>query len=892
MAAFPSFRRLLRVRLSPARQAELDVADELRLHLDLRTEELMAEGMAEEEARREAQRAFGDPERARRELIAPARRRMRRMHAGEWLGDVARDVRHGARSLLRAPAFAAVAVLTLALGIGATTAMFSIVDAVLLEALPFAEPDELAMIFEARDDDPDARNVVNPGNFNDWRARARSFESMAAIYTFPVTLLTGGEPREVVVQLADPAFFGTLGVRPLLGRVFTAEEAAVAPGAGQVVVVSERFWREQMGSSPNAPGQMLELVGSRVEVIGVMPAELDVIAPDAAFWSPSDYSWGNRQDMGRFITVIGRLADGVTLDAAQREMQAIAADLRREAPDFNARWTTNVVALTEHLSGDVRVMMLVVLGAVAVLLLIACVNVANLLLARAATRRTEIAVRASLGAGRGRIARALMLESMVLALCGGAVGVALAYGATRALVASVPDSLRIARLASVSVDASVLLFALAASLLTGLLFGIAPVVEAFRTNLAGMLREGGRGSGGARRARRTRATLVVAQVAMSLVLLTGAGLLLRSLLELQRTDLGFNPQQVVTGRVTMRGERYSDGAARVAFFDQAIASIAALPAVQSAGMIWWLPLSGGASATNYYLPDRPRPVAGQEPITQVQAVQGDVFRALGIPLLQGRAFDARDQAGGARVVIVNRAFAESVWPGESPLGRRVVLPWGEDLDMEVVGVAGDIRHRGVDQPGEPTMFLPHAQFTQFASANLIVRTADAAPGAQREIVERVHDIDPTLAVADVMPMGDVFADAVARPRLTSVLVAVFALLALVLAAVGIYGVVSYTVAQRAREMGVRRALGARTADVAGMVLRDALRLGGAGIGIGVLVALVATRVLESLLYGVRPDDPIVLLGTAALLLGVTVVAALVPAWRAARVSPTEAIRYE
>jgi putative ABC transport system permease protein len=586
------------------------------------------------------------------------------------------------------------------------------------------------------------------------------------------------------------------------------------------------------------------------------------------------------------------MADGVTLAAAESELTSIGAALRDEYPEFNGRWSANVVPLTEHLSGDIRVALLIVLAAVGVLLLIACVNVANLLLARAATRRTEIAVRASLGAGRARIARGLMIESLVLAVFGGVLGIGVALVATRALVASVPASLQIPRLADVSVDASVFAFAASATLLTGLLFGSAPIAEAFRTNLAGSLREGARGTAGGRRAQRTRATLVITEVALSLVLLTGAGLLLRSLVELQRTDLGFTADEVVTGRVTLRGERYATGAARVVFFDQALSSVATIPTVASAGLIWWLPLSGGVSATGYFLPEQPRPASSDMPGTQVQAVQGDIFAALDIPLLAGRTFDARDVADGALVAVVNRAFVQQSWPDGNAIGRRFVMPWGEDLDMEVVGVVGDTRHRGVEQEAEPTVYMPHAQFPQFQSANLIVRTTGAVGPVQRELVERIHQLDPALAVADVMPLRAVVADAVARPRLTSQLVGVFAALALLLAAIGIYGVVSYSVALRARELGVRRALGAQTGDVARMVLGDALRLGGAGIVIGLAIALLSTRVLQSLLYGVQPSDPVVFAVTAAVLMLVTLMAALVPTVRASRVSPTEAIRCE
>jgi predicted permease len=417
------------------------------------------------------------------------------------------------------------------------------------------------------------------------------------------------------------------------------------------------------------------------------------------------------------------------------------------------------------------------------------------------------------------------------------------------------------------------------------------VLQAFRTDLVSGLREGARGAGGGRSTRRTRAALVIAEVALSLVLLTGAGLLLRSFVALQRTDLGFDTEQVLTARVTLRGERYDEEAARVAFFGEAIDRIGAEPGVEAAGLIWWLPLSGGISATGYYLPEEPLLNSSDRPVTQVQAVQGNLFRALGIPLLRGRAFDGRDRAGGARVAIVNAALAAQAWPDQDALGRRIVMPWGEDLVMEVVGVVGDTRHTAVGQPAEPTIYLPHEQFPEFASANLIVRTNGSLPAMLAMLADRVHDIDPMLAVADAMPMRAVVSDAVARPRLTSLLVGLFAALALVLAAVGIYGVVAYTVALRQRELGVRRALGAQTGDVARMVVLDALRLGGAGTALGVAAALATTRVLESLLYGVQPGDPVVLAATAVTLLAVTLLAALVPALRAARVSPTEAIRY-
>ena len=892
----PAFRRILRLPLSPASQAARDVEDELALHIELRTEELMREGMTPDDARREALRAFGDPERARRELLAPERRRVRRARLGEWIGDLARDVRYAARGLGRNPAFTAVAVVTLALGIGANTALYSVIDAVLLEPLPVRDPERLAMIWEANADrGRDDRNVVNPGNFMDWRQRSRTFASMAGFWDTPGTVIGADGPREIAMRATHPDLFHVLGVPPLLGRPFTAADGAAPAGqivVPTVVIISHDFWRDHFAGDSQVVGRRLDLAGRTVEVIGVMGPQVDFLSPEVALWVPTDFAWANRTDMGRFIRVVGRLAPGATLTAAAEEMEAIAAELRRADPDFNLGWHSNVVPLDEQVKGDVRPALLVLLGAVGVLLLVACVNVANLLMVRAASRRTEIAVRASLGAGRARIVRGLLIESLLLSVIGGALGAALAYLATRALATSVPDALRVPRLEQATVDIGVLAVAAVAAVITGVLFGLAPVLEAFRSDLVSSLREGGRGTSAGRPARRLRSAMVVGEIALSLVLLTAAGLLLRSFIELQRTDLGIRPEHVLTGRITLRGGRYPGPEARVAFFDRAIESIAALPAVEAVGAVTWLPLGGSLSATSYYPADRPRPEPDQMPGTQVQAVQGDFFGAMGIPVVRGRTLDRRDAAGAPEVAVVNRAFAERTWPGQDPLGKRFILPWGHDRNLEVVGVVGDIRHKGVETAPEPGVFLPHAQFSSFATASIVVRSVEENPALGRQITDRIREIDPNVAVADVEPMSDVVRDAIARPRLTSVLVAGFAGLALLLAAVGIYGVVSYTVSLRAREMGVRRALGAQVGDVARLVLGDALRLGAIGVAIGLGAAVFATSVLERLLYGVRPTDPLTFAGTAALLLVVTAIAALAPAVRAARVSPTEAIRAE
>lgn len=885
-------RGLLRIPLPARQQAAADLREEFELHLALRAEELEAEGLSPEEARAEALRLFGDPERVRRDLLRAATRHVREQRGREAVWNMVRDIRFAARSLLRSPAFTAVAVATLAVGIGANTAIYSVVDAVLLEPLPVPQPERLAMIFEAHGErGPEDRNVVNPANFVDWRARSETFQSMAAVFTMAVTVLRTGEAREVPAQLVHTDFFRVMGVPPHLGRTFAEEEGAGEPESPQGVVLSHGFWREYFGGDPAVVGQSLELVGGRAEVIGVMGPELEFFAPNVAFWMPTDFAWASRS--GRFARVVGRLAPGASMEAAESEMVSIMAALATEYPESNTRWSANVVPLDEYVKGDVRPALLVLLGAVGVLLLVTVVNVANLLLVRAASRRTEVAVRASLGAGRVRIVRELLTESLLLSAVGAALGVALAFAVTRVLVTALPAALDVPRLGDATVDAGVLVFAAALAGVTGAVFGLAPALDAFRSDLIGQLREGGRGGGGGQRARRLRSAIVVSEVALSLVLLIGAGLLLRSFLELQRTDLGLEPGNVVTGRVTMQGERYAEDEARITFLRRSIESVGALPEVRAAGAIAWLPLAGGWSGDGFYLPEDPPPTSSSDTRpTEVQAVAGDVFTALGMRLVRGRRFTEADAAGGRDVVIVNEALAEATWPGEDPIGKRMILTWGELIPREVVGVVGDIRQRGVEQEGRPASYLPYAQFPEFGGMTLIVRTTPGSEGVGRQVVRRIQEIDPQMAVADLKDLGEVVSEAIARPRLTSFVVAAFAALALLLAALGIYGVMAYAVSLRRQELGLRQALGARAADVARLVLRDALLLAAIGVAIGAGLAAAGARVLSSQLYQVSARDPAVFLGMPALLVAIALAAAAIPALRAARVRPTLAIRDE
>ncbi|MBW3554451.1 MAG: ABC transporter permease [Gemmatimonadetes bacterium] len=891
MSTAGKLRRLLRIPLPPRQQASADLVEEFELHLEMRAAELEAEGLSPEAARQEALRLFGDPERVRREMLRTATRHVREQRGREAVWNMVRDIRYATRSLLRSPAFTAVAVATLALGIGANTAIFSVVDAVLLERLPVPEPDRLAMIYEANEArGVTERNPGNPANFRDWRDRSEAFQWMAAIFTMPTTVLSGGEAQQVPMQLAHPDLFSALGVAPRLGRTFSPEEGVGEAGAAPVVVISHDFWRDHFGGDPDVLGKRLELLGSRPEVIGVMGPELEFFAPDLAFWMPTDYEWASRR--GRFTRVVARLAPGYSMEAAQSEMERIMAGLREEHPDNNAEWTANVVPLDEVVKGDVRPALLVLLGAVGVLLLVTCVNMANLLLVRAASRRTEVAVRASLGAGRGRIIRGLLTESLLLSAVGGAVGVALAFVVTRVLVVALPTSLNVPRLDQATVDPGVLGFAALITLVTGALFGLAPALDAFRTDLIGQLREGGRGGGGGHRARRVRSAIVVGEVALSLMLLIGAGLLLRSFVELRRTDLGIEAQDVITGQVTMQGERYSAGQGRIAFMDQAIESIVTLPEVRAAGAISWLPLSGLWSGDSYYLPG-PRPAQADMLPTEVQAVEGDIFQALGVPLLRGRRFTEADAPGAPEVVIINQALADQSWPGEDPIGKRIILTWGEDTELEVVGMVANVRQRGVAEQGHPGLYRPHAQFPEFGSMSIVVRARPGSEGSvARQVVSRIQDIDPNMAVAKVTTLRDVVAEAIAQPRLTSFVVAAFAALALLLAALGIYGVLAYAVSLRSQELGLRQALGARSAEVARMVLLDALKLAVIGVAIGGVAAALGARILSTQLYQVSPRDPVVFIGMPALLLAIALAAAAIPALRAARVRPTLAIREE
>lgn len=798
------------------------------------------------------------------------------------------DMRYGLRMLGRNPGFTAVAVLALGLGIGANTAIFTVVNALLIRSLPFEEADRLVMVFEHNRPRNRPRNVISPANYLDWKARNSVFEQIAAFSETRVNLTGEGDPEEVPAQGVTAEFFTTLRTAPLSGRIFTAADDA--PGAETTAIISHRLWQRRFGSDRNVLHRKITLNGAPATIIGVMPASFRFTNALTDLWTPlrlnpaSNY----RANSGRNFYSIARLKPEISLEQAQSEMTAIAASLEREHNNFNAGWGTSVVPLREHVIGDIRLPVLVLLAAVGCVLLIACANVANLLLARATVRTREIAVRASLGAGRWRVMRQLLTESVVLAVCGGVLGVLIALWGVDALLALSPKNLPMRD--QIRPDWAVFTFSVIVSLGTGLLFGIVPALHATRTDLWMALRQGGRSVTGA--GRHTRSALVVVEVALSVVLLIGAGLLVRTLVALQTLDPGLDPHNVLTMRVLLPGAKYSEPSQRLAYFNEAISRLRAVPGVEMAAASTFLPGTPLISGTRFYVEGRPALPPDQVPTTQVTAVHPDFFATLRVRLLRGRLFTAADNRTEApRTFLVNDAFMRAAFPGEEILGKQIRVSMGDDVPGQIVGVVADIHHTGLAERVRPTVYYTQAQLP-FPFASFVVRTLRSPEALAPAVTAAVRSLDAELPVAEVRSMDSVFAESVARVRFTTTLLAVFAVIAVVLASVGLYGVLSYSVTQRTAEIGLRMAVGARPSHVLRLVLREGLMLTGVGIGLGLLGAFGVMRVLSALLFNVQPTDvrtfsmvPVVLLAAAGL-------AATVPARRAARLDPTVALRYE
>ncbi|HEY0512773.1 MAG TPA: ABC transporter permease [Thermoanaerobaculia bacterium] len=810
-----------------------------------------------------------------------------------WLDDLRRDVVFALRSLRRSPGFAAVAVLCLALGIGANTAIFSVINAVLLRPLPYVEPDRLVRAYETFGP-AHGHGSVSFANFRDWREQGTRFERLAGWVELSLNLQGTAEPERIKAVMATPDLFPLLGVRPLLGRAFSggAAEVAndVAKDKGQVVL-SEPLWRRRFGGDPSLLGRPIRLDGDLYTVVGVMPAAFD-FPPSAAadVWAPLDPSPKTQKTRGsHFLAVVGRLKPGVSVDGSLTQLRQIAGRLERAYPDQQTGRSADVLPFREAVVGRSRPALLVLLGAVGLVLLIACANVANLLLARAAVRRREVAVRLALGAGRARLIRQFLVESLVLALVGALLGALLARWGLAVLEPLAKGALPLA--GGVPLDGRVFGFLLLVSALSGLLFGIVPALQASREDVRDTLSDAGAKATAGGGQQRFRSALVVLEIALSLVLLVGAGLLLRGFLRLSETPSGLVTQGVLTAHVAVPDAKMK--AATPQLLQPMLEKVRHLPGVRSAGLTTLLPIQNAWTNGNYTVEGRPAPPQGQEPLAEFRVVAPQLFASLGIPILHGRDFTENEGAKSARLVIVNDALARQQFPGENAVGRQLRLD--EEAPFTIVGVVGSVRQAGLDQEPLPELYLPYTQdgLDGFLREAVLVIRTDVAPASVTSAVRgAVRSVDPSLPLFKVQTMDEVIAESLAKQRLNLWLLGIFAAIALVLSAAGLYGVISYLVAQRTREMGVRIAIGAQTRDVIGLVMRQGAVLMAVGIGLGLLGAFAFTRVLANLLYGVSARDPLTFGGIAALLAAVALVATWLPARRAARVDPVVAIRTE
>ena len=801
------------------------------------------------------------------------------------------DVRFGVRMLLKNPGFTIIAVIALALGIGANSAIFSVVNTVLLRPLPFKEPDRLVMVWEDATKHGYPRDTPAPANYVDWRDQNQVFEGMAAIADRSFNLTGIGEPERIDGWRVSASLFPLLGVEPQLGRSFLPEEDQA--GGGRVVIMSQGLWQRRFGSDPTIIGKAVTLNGESYAVVGVMPQNFQFPSREGDLWVPIAFDSkeaGNRG--GHFLKVLARMKPGVTLQQAQTEMKAIAARLQQQYPDSNTDLGAAVVPLHEQFVGDIKPALLILLGAVGFVLLIACANVANLLLARAAVRQKEITIRVALGASRSRLIRQFLTESILLAALGGVIGLLLSLWGINLLKAFIPENISQAK--AITIDGRVLFFTLAVSLLTGLIFGLAPATQASKFNLNETLKEGGRDSAAGSRGNRIRGLLVIAEVAVSLILLIGAGLLINSFLRLRNVDPGFRAENLLTMKIVLPELKYPDRARRSAFYTELVRRIEALPGVKSAAVTTNLPLYSQGNSIGISIEGRPDPAPGQEQIVVTRIISPHYFQTMGITLLQGRQFNEQDKADTPIALVISEAMARKYWPGEDPIGKRVKPgssassnPW-----FTIVGVAKDVRQFELNADPKPQMYLPYTQAGFFAPRDLVVSTNGDPLSLASAVRKTVWEIDKDQPVSNISTMENVLSESIARQRFSMLLLGIFAALALALATVGIYGVMSYSVAQRTREIGIRMALGAQRSDVLKLVVGQGLKLVMIGVLIGLVIALVLTRVMSSLLFGVSATDPLTFTIISLVLISVAVLASYIPARRATRVDPMVALRYE
>ena len=797
------------------------------------------------------------------------------------------------RMLVKSPAFSAIAIITLALGIGANSAIFSVINTVLLRPLPFENPEQLVMLWAHGAAAPNDKDVASIPDFFDYQEQSRSFSALAAFTRSGSVLNRGSDSQELEGIAVTPGVFDVLGVQPMLGRAFTRDEDKA--GAPFVVVLTHGLWQRAFGSDPKIVGQQILFSGRSYTVLGVMPpgwrypiegTAIDYVIPLIPMVPQEVNSRG-----GHFLTVIGRLKPGVTAKTAEAEMNAISSRLAQQYPDTDLDRIISIAGMHEDLVGEIRPALLVMLAAVVLVLLIACANVANLLLARAAARSREIAIRAALGAGRGRIVRQLLAESLLLALLGGCGGLLLAWWGVDLLRATGPQDLP--RVSEIGVSPTVCAFTFGLCVLSTLVFGLVPALQISRSDVSQALQQGAKGSTSGQ-GNRVRSALVIAQVALSLLLLAGAGLLIKSFLQLRATNPGFDPTRAVFADIALPRVHYTEAEKQVRFYNELLPKLAALPGVQAVGGVNPLPFSGNQRGSSFAIAGQPPIPKGNHPGASHLTVKPDYFRAMNIPVLTGRAFSERDDEKAAKVIIVNEAFAKKFLPNENPIGHQIIIdqPDPNPPAWEVVGVVGDTRHDSLKSVPEPEFYVPFPQNPE-RRVDLVLRTASAnLSGLDSALARAVHGIDPDVFVPKLRPLATLLSESLAAPRFDMMLLAIFASVAMILAAIGIYGVIAYSVTQRTKEIGIRMALGAQRRDMLRMILRQSLTLVGLGLTIGLAAAFLGTRLLKSLLYGVSANDLSIYGAVVLLLSGAALLASYIPARRAMKVNPIVALHYE
>jgi putative ABC transport system permease protein len=897
----PDFKEQIRkqladLSLSPMREAE--IVEELSQHLEDQYEQSLSRGATEEEARQAALTGLAESDLLARELKRVERRIQHEplvlgTERTNLLSDIAQDLRYGLRMLAKNPGFTMVAVIALALGIGANSAIFSVVNTVLLRPLPYKNPERLVMVWEENSKQGFPRDTPSPANFADWRDQNHVFESMAALVEISFNLTGTGDPERIDGRRVSASLFSLLGVEPQLGRAFRVEEDQ--PGGNHVVIISYGLWQRRFGSDPGIIGKPINLNGESFTVVGVMPRTFQFPTRRDQLWVPVAFDAKDAGQRGsHYLEVIARIKPAVTLQQAQAEMTTIATRLQQQYPETNTSIGAVVTPLHEHVVGDIKPALLVLLGAVAFVLLIACANVANLLLARAAVRQKEIALRLALGAGRARLIRQFLTESVLLAAFGGCFGLLLSILGLSLLKRFIPPNISQAQ--AITIDAKVLIFTVLVSLVTGLIFGLAPAMQSANFNLNDTLKESGRDSAAGSRGNRIRGLLVISEVAVSFILLIGAGLLINSFLHLRNVDPGFRAEKALTMKIVLPEVRYADKEQRGVFYRELIRRVETLPGVVSAAVATNLPLTETGNSVGVSIEGRADPAPDRVPIVITRIISPRYFETMGIPLLKGRAFTETDktESESPSVIVVSETTARTFWPGEDALGKHIKIGRSNSDNkwLTVVGVVKDVRQFELVVEPKPQMYLPFTQANFFEPRALVVKTNLPPLSLAATVRKTVWEIDKDQPVSDIASMETIVAESVARQRFSMLLLGVFAGLALVLAAVGIYGVMSYSVAQRTREIGIRMALGAQRSDVLKLTVGQGLRLATIGVAIGLVAAFVLTRVMASLLFGVSATDPTTFITISLVLMSVALMASYIPALRATKVDPMFALRYQ